>query len=60
MLVFLHNVVTKFRFKKVNPNEKIIYNPDPIPTEGLQLSAGMTSQVISNIDKINNVNEFDY
>ncbi|KAL2939621.1 Beta-amyrin 28-monooxygenase [Bienertia sinuspersici] len=37
MLVFLHNVVTKFRFKKVNPNENVIYNPDPIPTQGLQV-----------------------
>ncbi|XP_074282523.1 beta-amyrin 6-beta-monooxygenase-like [Silene latifolia] len=38
MLVFLHNVVTKFRFKKINPDqEKIIYNPDPIPTKGLRI-----------------------
>ncbi|XP_021760428.1 beta-amyrin 28-oxidase-like isoform X2 [Chenopodium quinoa] len=36
-LVFLHNLVTKFRFKMVNPNEKIFYNPDPVPAEGLQV-----------------------
>ncbi|KMT07677.1 hypothetical protein BVRB_6g148000 [Beta vulgaris subsp. vulgaris] len=37
MLVFLHNVVTRFRLKRVNPKEKIICNPDPIPTEGLPI-----------------------
>ncbi|KNA13823.1 hypothetical protein SOVF_113230 [Spinacia oleracea] len=36
-LVFLHNLVTKFRFKMVNPNENIFYNPDPVPAEGLQV-----------------------
>jgi hypothetical protein len=28
-------VVTKFKLEKVNPNEKIIYNPSPIPENGL-------------------------
>lgn len=37
MLVFLHNLVIRFAFKMVNPDEKIIYNPDPIPTEGLPI-----------------------
>ncbi|CAO2829450.1 unnamed protein product [Amaranthus hypochondriacus] len=37
MLVFLHNLVTNFNFKLVNPNEKIINNPDPIPTQGLPI-----------------------
>ncbi|KAL9244318.1 hypothetical protein vseg_018105 [Gypsophila vaccaria] len=37
VLVFLHNVVTQFKFKKVNQNEKIIYNPDPIPTQGMRI-----------------------
>ncbi|KAF9663440.1 hypothetical protein SADUNF_Sadunf17G0050300 [Salix dunnii] len=35
MLVFMHNVVTKFRWSKVNPDEKIIYNPTPAPANGL-------------------------
>ena len=26
ILVFLHNLVTKFRLTKANPNEKIVYN----------------------------------
>ncbi|KAH9609658.1 hypothetical protein KSS87_021459 [Heliosperma pusillum] len=37
-LVFLHNIVTRFKFTKLNPNEKIIYNPDPFLTEGLRIS----------------------
>ena len=37
ILVFLHNLVTKFRLIKVNPNEKIVYNPGPIPMEGLRI-----------------------
>ncbi|KAH9611882.1 hypothetical protein KSS87_003721 [Heliosperma pusillum] len=34
-LVFLHHAVIRFKFKKVNPYEKIVFNPDPIPTQGL-------------------------
>ncbi|KAH9626135.1 hypothetical protein KSS87_012476 [Heliosperma pusillum] len=34
-LVFLHHTVIRFKFKKVNPYEKIVFNPDPIPTQGL-------------------------
>ncbi|KAK9755624.1 hypothetical protein RND81_01G038900 [Saponaria officinalis] len=34
ILVFVHNVVTRFKLKKVNPNVKIIYSPDPVPVEG--------------------------
>lgn len=34
-LVFMHNVVTKFKWRKVNPDEKIIYNPTPTPENGL-------------------------
>lgn len=37
ILVFVHNVVTRFKLKKANPNEKIVYNPDPTPTEGLRI-----------------------
>ncbi|GLT65410.1 hypothetical protein SLA2020_378450 [Shorea laevis] len=35
ILTFMHNVVTKFKLEKVNPNEKILYNPSPIPENGL-------------------------
>jgi cytochrome P450 len=35
ILTFMHDVVTKFKLEKVNPNEKIIYNPSPIPENGL-------------------------
>ncbi|XP_021760429.1 beta-amyrin 28-oxidase-like [Chenopodium quinoa] len=37
ILVFLHNVVTKFKLHKINPNEKVIYNPNPHPVEGLRI-----------------------
>ncbi|KNA13824.1 hypothetical protein SOVF_113240 [Spinacia oleracea] len=37
ILVFLHSVVTKFKFHKANPNEKVIYNPNPHPVEGLRI-----------------------
>ncbi|KAL4639798.1 hypothetical protein ACB092_03G244000 [Castanea dentata] len=35
ILVFMHNVVTKFKWEKANPNEKVTYNPSPIPVNGL-------------------------
>ncbi|KAH7834729.1 hypothetical protein Vadar_019038 [Vaccinium darrowii] len=34
ILVFLHNVVTKFKIEKAIPNEKILYHSSPIPTKG--------------------------
>ncbi|KAL9239320.1 hypothetical protein vseg_013655 [Gypsophila vaccaria] len=37
ILVFVHNVVTRFKLKKVNPNEQIIYKPEPVHVEGLPL-----------------------
>ncbi|KAL2893489.1 Beta-amyrin 28-monooxygenase [Bienertia sinuspersici] len=37
ILAFVHNVVTRFRLKKANPHEKIVYTPEPIPTEGLRM-----------------------
>lgn len=37
ILVFMHNVVTRFRWKKAIPNEKITYNPSPIPVKGLPI-----------------------
>lgn len=37
ILAFIHNVVTRFKLKKANPNEKIVYTPEPIPVEGLRI-----------------------
>uniref|UniRef100_A0A803M6R0 Cytochrome P450 n=1 Tax=Chenopodium quinoa TaxID=63459 RepID=A0A803M6R0_CHEQI len=37
ILVYLHNVVTRFRLSKANCNEKIIYTPDPVSVEGLRI-----------------------
>ena len=36
-LVFMHNVVTKFRWEKLLPNEKIVSDPLPRPTQGLPI-----------------------
>ncbi|KAJ4842769.1 hypothetical protein Tsubulata_010753 [Turnera subulata] len=35
MLVFIHNVVTKFKLRMVNPDEKIVYDFTPYPENGL-------------------------
>ncbi|KAG2691298.1 hypothetical protein I3760_08G003300 [Carya illinoinensis] len=35
ILTFMHNAVIKFKFKKVNPSEKITYGLAPIPKNGL-------------------------
>ncbi|XP_050215637.1 beta-amyrin 6-beta-monooxygenase-like [Mercurialis annua] len=37
ILIFMHNVVTKFKWKKLIPNEKIIYDPSPVPVHGLPI-----------------------
>ncbi|RVW37497.1 Beta-amyrin 28-oxidase [Vitis vinifera] len=37
ILVFIHNMVTRFKWEKVVPNEKIIYNPSPFPVNGLPI-----------------------
>ncbi|XP_056173648.1 beta-amyrin 28-monooxygenase-like [Syzygium oleosum] len=37
ILVFMHNLVTKFKLEKVIPDEKFIYNPSPVPVEGLRI-----------------------
>ncbi|OWM69477.1 beta-amyrin 28-monooxygenase-like [Punica granatum] len=37
ILVFMHNLVIKFRWKKAIPDEKIIYNPLPVPASGLPI-----------------------
>ena len=35
ILVFMHNVVTRFKWEKAIPDEKIAYNLSPIPVGGL-------------------------
>ncbi|WOH08683.1 hypothetical protein DCAR_0728128 [Daucus carota subsp. sativus] len=37
ILVFLHNIVTKFKLEKTNPQEKIVFHSFPVPMEGLPL-----------------------
>jgi len=37
ILVFLHNVVKNFKWKLVNPNEKVIVDPMPVPVNGLPI-----------------------
>lgn len=37
MLVFMHNVVTKFRWEKLIPNEKVVSDPLPRPIQGLPI-----------------------
>ncbi|KAK9266513.1 hypothetical protein L1049_028609 [Liquidambar formosana] len=37
VLVFIHNVVTKFEWEKLIPNEKIVYITSPIPANGLPI-----------------------
>ncbi|KAM7493329.1 hypothetical protein LguiB_027938 [Lonicera macranthoides] len=35
VLIFMHRLVTKFRWDKLILNEKIVYEPSPIPINGL-------------------------
>ncbi|KAK1371851.1 Beta-amyrin 28-oxidase [Heracleum sosnowskyi] len=37
ILVFLHNIVTKFKLEKSKPQEKIVFHSFPVPMEGLPL-----------------------
>ncbi|OWM69463.1 beta-amyrin 28-monooxygenase-like [Punica granatum] len=37
ILVFMHNLVIKFRWKKAIPDEKIIYKPLPVPASDLPI-----------------------
>ncbi|PPD97267.1 hypothetical protein GOBAR_DD05715 [Gossypium barbadense] len=37
ILTFIHNLLTTFKWVKLNPNEKISYIPSPIPKEGLPI-----------------------
>ncbi|KAK2991329.1 hypothetical protein RJ640_007549 [Escallonia rubra] len=36
-LTFMHRLVTKFKWERLNPNEKIISEPAPIPADGLPI-----------------------
>ncbi|XP_050218206.1 beta-amyrin 28-monooxygenase-like [Mercurialis annua] len=38
ILVFMHNIVKKFRWEKLLPHEKIIVDPLPIPAQGLPVA----------------------
>ncbi|KAI3461906.1 hypothetical protein Pfo_018569 [Paulownia fortunei] len=47
ILIFLHHVITRFRWKLVIPDEKIEYDPTPIPAKGLPICLhSHTAQVI--------------
>ena len=37
VLAFIHNVVTRFKWEKVDPCEKVAYNPSPIPSKGFPI-----------------------
>ncbi|KAK1371840.1 Beta-amyrin 28-oxidase [Heracleum sosnowskyi] len=37
VLVFIYNIVTKFKLEIINPQEKIVFHSFPIPMEGLPL-----------------------
>ncbi|KAF5175528.1 Cytochrome p450 [Thalictrum thalictroides] len=37
ILVFMHNVVTKFKWEKILPDEKTVVNITPIPAKGLPI-----------------------
>ncbi|KAJ7956892.1 Cytochrome P450 [Quillaja saponaria] len=37
VLVFIHNVITEFKWEKVFPDEKIVYDPILIPVKGLPI-----------------------
>ncbi|CAI0553339.1 unnamed protein product [Linum tenue] len=35
ILVFMHNLVKRFKFEKLIPDEKIVVNPIAVPANGL-------------------------
>ena len=37
ILVFMYNVVTRFKLEKLNPQEKIVFHASPVPMEGLSV-----------------------
>ncbi|KAH7568269.1 hypothetical protein JRO89_XS07G0269000 [Xanthoceras sorbifolium] len=38
ILVFMHNIITKFKWKKLNPDEEIKFIGSPFPAKGLPVS----------------------
>ncbi|KMS97131.1 hypothetical protein BVRB_7g177960 [Beta vulgaris subsp. vulgaris] len=47
ILVFMHNVVKRFKWEKVLPNEKVIVNPMPIPENGLPVRLFPHPQIVA-------------
>ncbi|PIA51817.1 hypothetical protein AQUCO_01100593v1 [Aquilegia coerulea] len=37
IVTFMHNIITKFKWEKILPDEKVIVNPIPTPVKGLPL-----------------------
>ena len=37
ILVFMHNLVTRFKWEMVFPDEKMVMDPIPVPTKGLPI-----------------------
>lgn len=37
LLIFMHHLVKRFKWELLDPNEKIIVNPMPIPVKGLPI-----------------------
>jgi len=35
MLIFMHNLVKRFKFDKLIADEKIVFNPMPVPEKGV-------------------------
>lgn len=35
VLVFMYNVVKRYKLQRANPNEKIVFHASPTPVEGL-------------------------
>ncbi|KAF5201729.1 Cytochrome p450 [Thalictrum thalictroides] len=37
ILIFVHNLITNFKWEKIFPDEKLCYNPLPMPSKGLPI-----------------------
>ncbi|PRQ30441.1 putative cytochrome P450 [Rosa chinensis] len=46
ILVFMHNVVTRFKWEMVFPDEKMIMDPILVPTKGLPAYSPFSSSII--------------
>ncbi|KAK2993707.1 hypothetical protein RJ640_016822, partial [Escallonia rubra] len=44
VLIFMHRLVTRFKWERLNPNEKIINEPSPIPVEDTGVSESHTAE----------------